>query len=66
MPGIHPQKAKVLGFAMIAGGVFVLVTALVLLNSDGQAPMIPAVVAAVGAAELLFGVMILIKKGSAQ
>lgn len=66
MPGIHPQKAKVLGFAMIAGGLFVLITAAVLGSSGSQTPMVPAIVAAVGLAELMFGVMILIKKGSAQ
>lgn len=66
MPGIHPQKAKILAFAMIAGGLFVLITAAVLW-STGQSPgMIPAVVAAVGVAELLFGVMILVQKGSAR
>lgn len=66
MPGIHPQKAKLLGFAMIAGGLFVVITAAVLGSSGAQSPMIPAIVAAVGVAELLFGVMVLIKKGSAQ
>lgn len=66
MPGIHPQKVKLLGYAMIAGGLLVVITAVVLGNTGAQSPMIPAIIAAVGVAELLFGVMILIKKGSAQ
>lgn len=66
MPTIHPQKAKMLAFAMIAGGLFVLITAAVLWAVGSQSALIPALVAGVGVAELLFGVMILVQKGSAR
>lgn len=60
------RKFRIIAFAMMAGGVFVLMTAAVLwLRHDVSAP-VPMLIAAVGAAELLFGVMLLIQKGNAR
>jgi len=66
---MHPtvaRKFRIIAFAMMAGGVFVLITAAVLyLRHDVGAP-VPMLIAAVGLAELLFGVMLLIQKGNAR
>lgn len=64
MPAIRPAQARMLALAMIAGGIFVLVAAAVLSTMGDVPGLVPALVAGVGVLELLFGVMLLVKKGT--
>ncbi|MBK8286731.1 MAG: hypothetical protein IPK97_18735 [Ahniella sp.] len=64
MPNARPPKLAFIAFGMIAGGIFLLIAAAVMSRMNDVADFVPWLVAGVGMAELMFGAMLLIKKGT--